>query len=186
MAQLLDEIQWGEPILACTTDSAWEAEIKRRGGTVSEADRRVAPNPWLREMCLCVSTFRPSELPMRLFNIAALVTAQEDACRYCYGANRAFMKILGYPESTTASGCGRCRRRWSRAGGCLNMSARHFQGHFKPIQSMFNAQNKSCAPEVAGRQRQVDRGLSGSIDLRAGGSDEGVLETGAGITGSPT
>jgi alkylhydroperoxidase family enzyme len=28
-----------------------------------------------------------------------MVTAQENACRYCYGANRAFMKVLGYSEA---------------------------------------------------------------------------------------
>src|SRR6185436_12745163 len=38
-------------------------------------------------------------MPPRLFNIGALVTAQENSCRYCYGANRAYMKILGYSEA---------------------------------------------------------------------------------------
>lgn len=99
MAQLLDEIQWGEPLLPPTADPAWEAEIRRRGAQVAEVDRRVATNPWLREACLAVSTYRPSEIPQRLFNIGALVTAQENSCRYCYGANRAFMKILGYSET---------------------------------------------------------------------------------------
>ena len=28
-----------------------------------------------------------------------MVTAQENACRYCYGANRAYMRILGFSES---------------------------------------------------------------------------------------
>jgi hypothetical protein len=69
MAQLLDEIQWGEPILPPVADPAWEAEIKRRGGKVGEVDRRVAPNAWLREACLEVATYRPSEVPQRLFNI---------------------------------------------------------------------------------------------------------------------
>jgi hypothetical protein len=99
MAQLLDEIQWGEPILPPLADPAWEAEIKRRGGKVGEVDRRVAPNAWLREACLEVATYRPSEVPQRLFNIGAMVTSQENSCRYCYGANRAYMKILGYSES---------------------------------------------------------------------------------------
>ena len=99
MAALLDEIQWGEPIVPAVADAAWEAEIKRRGGRVGEVDRRVAPNPWLREACLGVATYHPSEVPQKLFNIGALVTAQENSCRYCYGANRAYMKILGYSEA---------------------------------------------------------------------------------------
>ena len=36
---------------------------------------------------------------MRLFQIGSMVTAQENACRYCYGANRAFMKLMGHSES---------------------------------------------------------------------------------------
>jgi alkylhydroperoxidase family enzyme len=28
-----------------------------------------------------------------------MVTAQENACRYCYGTNRAYMKVLGFSES---------------------------------------------------------------------------------------
>jgi hypothetical protein len=31
MALLLDEIEWGEPILPRVADAAWEATIKRRG-----------------------------------------------------------------------------------------------------------------------------------------------------------
>lgn len=99
MAQLLGEIEWSEPILLPVADPAWEAAIKRRGGRVSEVDRRVAPNPWLRELCLRVTTYRPEQVSQRLVNIGALVTAQENSCRYCYGANRAYMKILGYSES---------------------------------------------------------------------------------------
>jgi alkylhydroperoxidase family enzyme len=99
MAQLLSDIEWSEPLLAPDIDPAWEAELKRRGGNASEVDRRIAPSPWLREACLGINLGKASALPAHLFNIAALVTSQENACRYCYGANRAYMKMLGYPES---------------------------------------------------------------------------------------
>lgn len=99
MAELLAEIQWGAPILQAVADPAWEAEIKRRGGRVGEVDRRVTPSPWLREVCLQVTTYRPTQISPRLTNIGMLVISQENSCRYCYGANRAYMKILGYPES---------------------------------------------------------------------------------------
>ena len=99
MAALLDEIAWeGEPLVPARADPAWEAEIKRRGGQVSEVDRRIGCSPWLREALLSLTVYRPVAMPLRLFHIGAMVTAQENACRYCYGANRAYMKILGYPE----------------------------------------------------------------------------------------
>ena len=99
MAQLLNEIVWGESILPVVSDPAWEAEVKRRAGQVSEMDRRAAPCPWLRELCVAEVTYRPVAMPQQLYSIGALVTAQENACRYCYGANRALMRIFGYSES---------------------------------------------------------------------------------------
>jgi alkylhydroperoxidase family enzyme len=99
MAQLLDEIEWGQAILPRVSDPAWELEVKRRVGQVSEVDRRVASSPWVREVCASITAYRPVAMPQRLFNIGALVTAQENSCRYCYGANRAYMKVLGYSES---------------------------------------------------------------------------------------
>ncbi|MEP6969731.1 MAG: carboxymuconolactone decarboxylase family protein, partial [Betaproteobacteria bacterium] len=79
-------------------DSNWESEVKRRGGHVSEVDRRIAQSPWLREAALSLTTYQVVAMPQRLFHIGAMVTAQENACRYCYGANRAYLKILGYSE----------------------------------------------------------------------------------------
>jgi len=99
MAQLLNDIPWAEPILPPVSDASWEAEIKRRGAQVGEVDRRVAPLGWLREACVGLVTYRPVEVPQRLFHIGAMVTAQENSCRYCYGANRAFLKVLGYSEA---------------------------------------------------------------------------------------
>ncbi len=99
MALLLNEIAWGQSILPSVSDPAWEREVKRRVGHVNEIDRRVAPSPWLREICASTASYRPVAMPKNLFNIGTFVTAQENSCRYCYGANRAHMKILGYSES---------------------------------------------------------------------------------------
>ncbi len=98
MAQLLHEIEWSEPILPIVADREWEAEVKRRFGHVGDVYRRIAPSPWLRRASLEWGAYVPSQLPARLIDILALVTSQENACRYCYGAARAQMKILGYSD----------------------------------------------------------------------------------------
>lgn len=99
MAQLLNEIPWeATPLLEPAGDTAWESVVKKRVGNVSEADRRVAGSPWIRQLCLDITAFRPFVMPPHLLPIGAMVTAQENSCRYCYGANRAYMKILGYSE----------------------------------------------------------------------------------------
>jgi hypothetical protein len=96
---LLNEIQWSEPIVPQAHDAQWEAELKRRGSQVLEVDRRVAPSRWLRETAYEAANYLPAALPERLYRIGNMVTAQENSCRYCYGANRAYMKVLGYSES---------------------------------------------------------------------------------------
>jgi alkylhydroperoxidase family enzyme len=99
MALPLNEIEWAEPILPAAPDPQWEAEVRRRGGRPFEVDRRIAPSRWLREAAFAVTSYQPSALPERLVRIGSMVTAQENACRYCYGANRAYMKVLGYSEA---------------------------------------------------------------------------------------
>lgn len=99
MALMLNEIQWSDPVLPAAPDAQWEAELKRRGAPVLEVDRRVASSRWLREAAYQATNYLPAALPERLHRIGNMVTAQENSCRYCYGANRAYMKLLGYSES---------------------------------------------------------------------------------------
>ena len=66
MAQLLNEIEWGEPILPRVSDPEWEATIKRRGAPLGEAEQRVSPIKWIRETCLWVLTYRAREIPRAL------------------------------------------------------------------------------------------------------------------------
>lgn len=98
MASLLNEIEWGTPLLPAVSDPAWEAEIKRRGGQVMDVDRRIASCHWLRMAAFEIVNYVPVHIPERLYRMSVMVVSQESACRYCYGANRAFMKLLGYSE----------------------------------------------------------------------------------------
>src|SRR5438067_4763276 len=88
-----------EPVLPRASDRDWEAEVKRAMGLVPDWIRRVAPNPWLRRVCLDWSTYKFDALPVRMADIGFLVTSQENSCRYCYGVSRATMRLLGYSDS---------------------------------------------------------------------------------------
>jgi len=101
MAKLIDEIQWGEPLVPVATDPAWEAEVLSRGGRPNNVDLRMSPLPWLREFVFSARTYfyNVAEMPERLFPMVAMVVAQENACRYCYGINRSVLKISGYSEA---------------------------------------------------------------------------------------
>ena len=99
MAVLLSEIKWGDPLVPAAHDAAWEAELKRRGAQILEVDRRVATSQWLREVAYEATSYVPAALSERLSRMGNMVTAQENSCRYCYGANRAYLKVLGYSEA---------------------------------------------------------------------------------------
>lgn len=61
--------------------------------------RITAPSPLLTRLML-FSTARPaySYLNAEQLNIIGLVAAQENACRFCYGLQRALMRMTGYSE----------------------------------------------------------------------------------------
>jgi len=98
MAQLMNEIEWSEPILPTVKDPEWESEVKAEMGAVPDLLTRVSRSNWLRSACLKWERLPVKEMPVRLKDIGALVTAQENACRYCYGAARSQMRVFGYSE----------------------------------------------------------------------------------------
>jgi alkylhydroperoxidase family enzyme len=98
MAQLLNDIEWGQPLVPPVVVPEWETEAKQRFGGSSDLLRRIAPIPWLRRAVAAWNLYPLTALPVRLADLAFLVVAQENSCRYCYGAARAHMRILGYSE----------------------------------------------------------------------------------------
>ena len=98
MAQLLGEIEWGAPLVSAVVVPEWEAEAKRRFGGSSDFLRRSAPIPWLARTCAAWTLYPITALPVRLADLMFLVVSQENSCRYCYGAARAHMRILGYSD----------------------------------------------------------------------------------------
>jgi alkylhydroperoxidase family enzyme len=72
-----------------------------RGGRPNNVDLRMSPLPWLREYCFSARTYfyEVAEMPEHLFPMVAMVVAQENACRYCYGLNRSVLKIVGFSEA---------------------------------------------------------------------------------------
>jgi alkylhydroperoxidase family enzyme len=98
MAQLLEEIEWGEALYHPVVVPEWEAEAKARFAGTYDYLRRVAPLPWLRRICAMWQLYPISRLPLRLADFTMLVVSQENACRYCYGVARAHLRIVGYSE----------------------------------------------------------------------------------------
>ena len=86
MAKLLQEIEWGAPLVPIQS-ADYETELKQK------------LSPWLQKTAQQVTgpvVF--SYADPRLIGISQLVTSQENACRHCYGVERAVMKFWGYSE----------------------------------------------------------------------------------------
>ena len=77
--------------------------MKRRFGWIPDIYQRVSRSTWIREAVMNWPWYKPTHVPMRLYDICTLVTAQENACRYCLGVARTTMKIYGYSEKTIRS-----------------------------------------------------------------------------------
>ncbi len=100
MTKLLHEIEWEDALFPFTTDAAWEAEVVRALGAAHPWALHTAGSPWIRNVLLDIHRVPLAHTPGKLIGIAQLVSSQENACRYCYGASRAHLRILGMDEAT--------------------------------------------------------------------------------------
>ena len=98
MTQLLHEIEWSEPTLSIVRDAAWEAEVRADIGQVPDIHLRTSRSPWLRRTILKWPRYEAQEFPRKLADICSLVAAQENACRYCFGVAKSWMRLWGYSQ----------------------------------------------------------------------------------------
>jgi hypothetical protein len=96
MAELMHEIDWSEPILPQFRDEAWEQKVRSVMGRVPDILKRTSRISWLRKAVFKWPRYKPSEFSSKLADICGLVTAQENACRYCYGVARSQMRQYGH------------------------------------------------------------------------------------------
>ncbi len=96
LAAATANLEWGECIVpAAPVPPALQAEVRKAVGAVPGWLERLAPSPWLVR-ALCEIIARPfAHAPLEVCNLVALVVSQENSCRYCYGIQRAVLKIFG-------------------------------------------------------------------------------------------
>ena len=76
------------------------ATVRRsRGGYAPSWVARFAPLPWLVHTMNEMTAGQFASLPSRDFAFVALVVSRDNSCRFCYGAQRAMMRMLGYEAS---------------------------------------------------------------------------------------
>lgn len=99
MALLLDELEWmDKPLVADVVDPEWEKEVVSIYGLLPGFIRRTAAVPWVSRAYFDFANAETPSLSTGERELAAFVTAQENACRYCYGVARMRMRMLGFTE----------------------------------------------------------------------------------------
>ena len=99
MALLLNQLEWTEePLVPRVPNAAWETEVTSIMGMLPDALQRLSPSPWVRRAYLDMTRAPTSSLAEPEIELAALVTSQENACRYCYGIARTRMRMFGFSE----------------------------------------------------------------------------------------
>ena len=102
MPDVINQMAWGDPILPAVADPQWEKEVKADMGFIPDLLPRVSSSIWLRNACFKWPRIPVRHFPQQLGDIASLVTAQENACRYCYGVARSHLRAFGHSEKDIA------------------------------------------------------------------------------------
>jgi alkylhydroperoxidase family enzyme len=103
VAPSITSMEWGDCIVQPTAaPPALREETRQAFGTVPGWLPRLAPSPWLvRALCRLMSN-PVAHAPPRLCDLIVLVVTQDNSCRYCYGIQHAFLRVLGYSREYLA------------------------------------------------------------------------------------
>jgi len=97
----LTDIEWEAPILEPTRNRELESYARRALGRVPPLVTYYYPCPWIVRSMVALNAVQHSLVHADgdLIRLVELVVSQDNACRYCYAATRAMLKIFGFPEA---------------------------------------------------------------------------------------
>ncbi len=103
MSTTFATMEWDDALLPPgLVPAPLRAEVRGMMGAVPAWVAHVAPAPWFVRAMMRMLSKPVAFLPPRLCDLIALVVSQDNSCRYCFGIQRAIMRVLGYRESELA------------------------------------------------------------------------------------
>ena len=89
---------WGECLVPLAAPAPELLAVVRRAhqGFVPGWAARFSPLPWLLRAMSDMTSDPFASLPFRDASLIALVVSRDNSCRFCYGTQRALMRILGF------------------------------------------------------------------------------------------
>ncbi len=97
------DMEWEESLLPpMPVAPALAAEVRRQLGVVPGWLARVGPTPWFGRAWASMMSKPVAHVAPALCDLITLVVSQDNSCRYCFGAQRAVLRMLGYREAFIA------------------------------------------------------------------------------------
>ena len=90
---------WREPIVRPHPSPVLERLFRRRTGLAPAVVPYVAPHAWAYRPFLFLMNPDLEALDASLCSQICFVVARDNACRFCYGSFRAFLRVAGYSEA---------------------------------------------------------------------------------------
>ena len=101
MPVFVEDIEWSKPFIPPLVDKRMEKQMRKKlpPGPYPELYRFLAHRPWLLRISeMLFARAFVIDLPAELPHIITLIACQENSCRFCYGAQRAGLRLVGYSE----------------------------------------------------------------------------------------
>lgn len=94
-------MEWGECVVpAAPVPRELAHAVRRQVGPLPGWVERVAPVPWVAHACARLARPPVAYTTPELLDLIALVVSRDNSCRYCYGIQRAVLRILGYRDAS--------------------------------------------------------------------------------------
>lgn len=95
----LQDVEWGECALEPRRDPEIERYLRRELGFVPLVSHYTTSCPWVaRSVVIHQYNALLVHTDFRLADLVGIVVSQEGSCRFCYGAQRALLRIQGVSE----------------------------------------------------------------------------------------
>lgn len=90
---------WREPVVRPQSSPALERLFRRRTGLAPAVVPYLAPHAWAYRPFLFLMNPDLEALDASLCSQICFVVARDNACRFCYGSFRSFLRVSGYSEA---------------------------------------------------------------------------------------
>jgi AhpD family alkylhydroperoxidase len=101
---LVRDIEWEACLIEPRRDPELERQLRKQMSRVPGSTAYFSSCPWIPRALAALNglEFPLVHIDHDLADLVMLVVSQDNSCRYCYAAQRALLRVVGYPQSRIA------------------------------------------------------------------------------------